>query len=112
LLSRLLSEIKSSLENIAGRLDDIDGKLDSFIDQIKGLLIPDIREEINSRQHPTISLTTVPSALAQKIKAAAIIKYPYLDERGKFPLVAGADSLVFYFEQVEKKLQKCKRATC
>ena len=91
----LLSEIHRDLAN---RIDAVHQTLL----QLRGLLIPDVVQAISEQETAVVVDLDVPDEIESRFRLAAERSYPEIRTAGNFPLHAGADSFVEYFEESTK----------
>lgn len=91
----LLSEIHRDL---AGRIDAVH----HAVRQLHGLLIPDVAQAMEEQASAAVVDVKIPADLENRFRAAAERSFPEIRTAGNFPLQAGADSFIEYFEESTK----------
>jgi hypothetical protein len=77
------------------------GDLAGRLDEIRGLLLKDVREGTETAKLPLPALPPVPEYLAEKFKAKAVVDRPI----EPFPLAEGIDAVAFHFEESTRKFR-------
>ncbi|ERF73016.1 hypothetical protein EPUS_07110 [Endocarpon pusillum Z07020] len=87
--------------DIQQRIILMHGDLVGRLNEIKGLLLGDVREETGTTRLPLSALPLVPEYLSEKFKATAMDTRPI----EPFPLAEGIDAVAFYFEESTRKFR-------
>jgi hypothetical protein len=91
----LLSDIHHDL---AARIDAVH----LSVLRLQGLLIPDVEQAISEKSQILANPLTIPANIEERFKTSAEKSRPEIKTRGGFPLQAGADAFISYFEDSTK----------